>query len=303
MVKNTSVNVDEYSHACGSGRMDYVKYLPVALAALVGAASIALASWVGVAALLVVVCVLCGVVALGWPQLMGVTARKSLSAVIMAAGVVAAVGAAIVTQVESLFFWSSVSLAFGVMIVFMVQVIRGSGRPHRLESTLGACTGVVITTTAAGWIAGLRYPAGMVETSDGAGLSALRVRGFVPYEDWEFLGVSGPGGELSVVALSAFIMCVGTVAACVPARDALVLPLIVIASTATSVGISLVWGELTLLFAGVLGLAGGVLLASFRRFLFLQGAPEMILSRLAVGAAPIAAMGALVYFTERLLFA
>jgi hypothetical protein len=283
--------------------MDYVKYLPVALTALVSAAAIALASWFGVTALLLVVCGLCGVVALGWPQLMGVTARKSLSAVIMAAGIVAVLGAAIVNQVESLFFWSSVSLAFGVMVVFVIQVIRGSGRPHRLESTLGACTGVVITTTAAGWVAGLRYPAGMMEAADGAGLSALRVRGFAPYEDWEFLGTTGPGGELSVVALSAFVMCVGTAAACVPARDALVLPLVVLASTATSVGTALLWGELTLLFAAVLGLAGGVLLASFRRFLFLQGPPEQILSRLAVGAAPIAVMGVLVYFTERLLIA
>lgn len=280
-----------------------MKYLPVALAALVSAAAVAAASWIGVTALLVVVCAICAVVAVGWPQLMGVAARKSLSAVIMAAGVVAAVGAAIVTQVESLFFWSSVSLAFGVMVVFMIQVIRGSGRPHRLESTLGACTGVIITTTAAGWVAGLRYPVGLMDAGSDAGLSALRVRGFMPYEDWEFLGVTGPGGELSVVALSAFIMCVGTAVACLPARDALVLPLIVVASTATSVGIALVWGELTLLFAGILGLAGGALLASFRRFLFLQGAPEQILSRLAVGAAPIAAMGALVYFTERLLFA
>ncbi|RJN31676.1 hypothetical protein [Nesterenkonia natronophila] len=283
--------------------MDYVKYLPVALTAMVSALTIALASWFGVTALLLVVCGLCGVVALGWPQLMGVTARKSLSAVILAAGIVAVLGAAVVNRVESLFFWSSVSLAFGVMVVFMIQVIRGSGRPHRLESTLGACTGVVITTTAAGWVAGLRYPAGMREAADGAGLSALRVRGFAPYEDWGFLGVTGPGGELSVVALSAFVMCIGTAAACVPARDALVLPLVVLASTVTSVGIALLWGELTLLFAGVLGLAGGVLLASFRRFLFLQGPPEHILSRLAVGAAPIAVMGVLVYFTERLLIA
>ncbi|WP_208009697.1 hypothetical protein [Nesterenkonia sphaerica] len=278
-----------------------MKYLPVALTSAVSAAAIASASWLGVAALLVVVCALCGAVALGWPQLMGVTARKSLSAVIMAAGIVAALGAAVVNQVEALFFWSSVSLAFGVMVVFAIQVLRGSGRPHRLESTLGACTGVVITTTAAGWIAGLRYPAGMMETANGDGLSGLRVRGLVPYEDWEFWGATGPGGELSVVALSAFVMCVGTAVACVPGRDALVLPLVVLASAATSITVALLWGELTLLFAGVLGLAGGVLLASFRRLLILQGPPEQLLSRLAVGAAPVAAMGALVYFTERLL--
>ena len=280
-----------------------MKHLPVALAALVGAAALAAASWAGVAALTAVVCALCAVIALGWPQLMGVTARTSLSAVIMAAGVVAALGAATATRVEALFFWSAVSLAFGVMVVFVIQVLRGAHRPHRLESTLGACAGVVITTTAAGWVAGLRYPAGMAEAEDGVGLADLRVRGLVPYEEWGVLGVTGPGGELSVVALAAFALLAGTVAACIPARDAVVLPLVVAASAAASLGIGLLWGELTLLFAGVVGLAAGVLLASFRRFLFLQGAPEQILSRLAVGTAPIAAMGALVYFTERLLFA
>ena len=280
-----------------------MKHLPVALAALVGAAALAAASWAGVAALTAVVCALCAVIALGWPQLMGVTARTSLSAVIMAAGVVAALGAATATRVEALFFWSAVSLAFGVMVVFVIQVLRGADRPHRLESTLGACAGVVITTTAAGWVAGLRYPAGMAEAEDGVGLADLRVRGLVPYEEWGVLGVAGSGGELSVVALAAFALLAGTVAACIPARDAVVLPLVVAASAAASLGTGLVWGELTLLFAGVVGLAAGVLLASFRRFLFLQGAPEQMLSRLAVGSAPIAAMGALVYFTERLLFA
>ncbi|NLS09016.1 hypothetical protein HGQ17_03165 [Nesterenkonia sp. MY13] len=279
-----------------------MKYSPVALAAVVAAAALAGASWLGVAAMTVVVCALCLVVALGWPQLMGVTARKSLSAVILTTGVVAAVGAGIVTKVESLFFWSSVALAFGVMIVFIIQVLRGSERPHRLESTLGACAGVVITTTAAGWVAGLRYPAGMAGTDEGDGLGMLRVRGLFPYEDWEVLGVTGPGGELSVVALAAFSLLAGCAVACLPVRDRIVLPLIVLTSTLAALGIALLWGELTLLFAGVLGLAAGVLLASFRRFLVLQGPPEQLLSRLAVGAAPIAGMGAVVYFTERLLF-
>lgn len=276
-----------------------MKHLPVALTALVGSAALAAAAWAGAATLTVVVCALCAVIAVGWPQLMGVTARTSLSTVIMAAGVVAALGAAIVTRVESLFFWSAVALAFGVMVVFVIQVLRGSHRPHRLESTLGACAGVFLTTTTAGWIAGFRYPAGMAES--GGGLANLQVRGLGPFEDWAVLGATGAGGELSVVALAAFALFAGTLAACLPSRDAVVLPLVVVASVAAAIVTALVWGELTLLFAGVVGLAAGVLLASLRRFLFLQGSPEHLLSRLAVGAAPIAAMGSLVYFTERLL--
>lgn len=280
-----------------------MKYSPVAAAALLGALALAAASWAGVAVLTLVVCLLCAVVALGWPQLMGVTARKSLSAVILTSGVIAATGAALVERVESLFFWSSVSLAFGVMVVFAIQVLRGTGRPHRLESTLGACAGVLIATTAAGWVAGLRYPAGMAEGDGALGLNELQVRGFFPYEEWAVLGVTGPGGELSVVGMGALSLAAGAAAACLPLRDAIALPVTVAVSTAAALATTWFWGELTMLFAAVVGLAGGALLATFRRFLVLQGVPSGVLSRMAVGAAPIAAMGALVYFTERLLFA
>lgn len=280
-----------------------MKYAPLALAALASAVALAASSWLGVAALTAVVCVLCVVVAMGWPQLMGLTARRSLSAVIFAAGVVAAVGTAIVTRVESLFFWSAVALAFGVMLVFVIQVLRGAGRPNRLESTLGACAGVVVTTMAAGWVSGLRYPAGMDDGEPGdAGIDMLLVRG-LPSEDWGLLGVTGPGGELSVISLAAFALIAGALAACLPVRDAAALPVTVLASTAAAVTTALLWGELTLLFAGAVGVTAGALLASFRRFLVLQGVPAGLLPKLAVGAAPIAVMGGLVYFTERLLLA
>lgn len=279
-----------------------MKYLPVAASALISAAALALTSWLGTAALTVVVCLICAVVALGWPQLMGVTARGSLSAVIAAAGIVAAVGASIAAEVDTLFFWSSVSLAFGIIAVFLIQVLRGTGRPHRLESTLGACAGVVVTTTAAGWVAGLRYPASLAEGGEASDVMGfLSVRGLMPYEDWGVLGVTGPGGELSVVGLAAATLFIGSLIACLPWRDALSLPLVVLGSAAAAVGLAVLWGELTLLFAGIIGLSAGALLACFRRFLIQQGAPSGLLSGMAVGAAPIAATGVLIYFTERVL--
>src|SRR5699024_8347106 len=164
-------------------------FVLVALAARASFRALGAVAWLAVAALTSVLCVLCAVVCLGWPQLMGLTARRSLSAVIFAAGAAAAVGAAIVTRVESLFFWSAVSLAFGLMLVFVIQVLRGADRPNRLESTLGASAGVVVTTTSAGWVAGLRYPAGMGDGKPGdGGIDLLRVRGLFPYEDWAILG-------------------------------------------------------------------------------------------------------------------
>lgn len=275
----------------------------MACSAVLAALSLVAASWFGTLALTAVVCGLCVVVALGWPQLMGVTARRSLSAVILLAGVVAALGAATVDQVDTLFFWSSVALAFGVMAVLVIQVVRGTGRPHRLESTLGASAGVVVTTTAAGWVAGLRYPAeliGVGASEDAMGV--LSVPGLALFEDWALLGVTGGGGGLTVVALAASSLVVAALVACLPVRDVIVLPLVVVAGSATALFTALLWGELTLLFSGMLGLVAGVLIAVMRRFLIVEGPPAGRLSGWAVGAAPIAAMGALVFFAERLLF-
>ena len=151
-------------------------------------------------------------------------------------------------------------------------------------------------------MAGLRYPASLAEggeTSDVMGF--LSVRGLMPYEDWGVLGVTGPGGELSVVGLAAATLFIGSLIACLPWRDALSLPLVVLGSAAAAVGLAVLWGELTLLFAGIIGLSAGALLACFRRFLIQQGAPSGLLSGMAVGAAPIAATGVLIYFTERVL--
>lgn len=278
-----------------------MKYIPVAASALLAATALALASWVGTVAMTLVVCGLSILIALGWPQLMGVSARRSLSTVIASAGVIAALGAGVVGAADDLFFWSSVALAFGVMSVFLIQVLRGTGRPHRLESTIGACAGVLIATTGAGWIAGLRYPVELADATGDDARGILAVRGLLPVEDTTLLAVTGASAELTVVTLAAGTLIVATLLAAVPLPHAWAMLLVVLGSTAAAIGMTLAWGELTLLFAGTLGLVAGLLLASFRRFLLAQGPPQGILSGIAVGAAPIAAMGALTYFTERLL--
>ncbi|MBO0594204.1 hypothetical protein I2485_03175 [Nesterenkonia sp. E16_7] len=279
-----------------------MKYIPVAASALLAATALALASWAGTLAMTLVVCGLSILIALGWPQLMGVAARRSLSAVIACAGVIAALGAGIVDTADELFFWSSVALAFGVMSVFLIQVLRGTGRPHRLESTIGACAGVLIATTGAGWVAGLRYPVELADaTGDGAPGGLLAVRGLLPLEDTTLLAVTGASGELAVVTLAAGTLIIATLLAAIPLPNAWAMLLVVLGSVGAAIGMTLAWGELTLLFAGTLGLVAGLLLASFRRFLLAQGPPQGILSGIAVGTAPIAAMGALTYFTERLL--
>src|SRR5699024_2930509 len=42
--------------------------------------------------------------------------------------------------------------AVGTMVGFVVQVLRGQGRPFRLESTASTVTGVAIVTSSSAWV-------------------------------------------------------------------------------------------------------------------------------------------------------
>ncbi|MDO5492671.1 MAG: hypothetical protein Q4F53_03530 [Nesterenkonia sp.] len=279
-----------------------MKYLPLVGSALLSSAALLLASLLGTAAVALVACGVCVLIAWGWPQLMGVTARTSLSIVILIAGVVAVLGASLVERASALFFWSTVALAFGVMVVFVIQVLRGTGRPQRLESTLGASTGVVISTTAAGWVAGYRYPLELTGVDDDADdTRVITVRGLLPTEGDGVLGVSGQGETLSIIGLGALLLLVVVLIASLPARDRVVFPLVIVGGVVAGVAAGFVWGQATILFCAILGAGAGVLVGAFRRFLILQGAPAGVRARTAVGAAPVAALGAVIYFAERLL--
>ncbi len=288
--------------AVALARWRSVKYIPLVASALLCATALLLASALGTAAVAVVAGVVCLLVALGWPQLMGVTARTSLSAVIFCAGAVAVLGAALVERAASLFFWSTVAIAFGVMVVFVIQVLRGTGRPQRLESTLGASAGVVIATTAAGWVSGYRYPLELTGAEgDPDDTRVITVRGLLPAEGDGILGVSGPGQQLSIIGLGAVLLIVAVLIACLPARDRVVFPLVSLGGAVAGALTGFVWGQATIVFCAILGAGAGVLIGAFRRFLVVQGPPVGLRARLAVGAAPVAALGSVVYFAERLL--
>lgn len=279
-----------------------MKYLPLVGSALLSAAALLVASLLGTAAVAAVACAVCVVIGLGWPQLMGVMARTSLSAVILVAGIVAVLGAALVDRASALFFWSTAALAFGVMVVFVIQVLRGTGRPQRLESTLGASAGVVISTTAAGWVAGLRYPLELTGVDDDPDdTRVITVRGLLPTEGDGLLGVSGQGQNLSIIGLGALLLIISVLIACLPARDRIVFPLVVVGGVLAGAAAGFVWGQATILFCAILGAGAGVLVGAFRRFLILQGTPVGLRARAAVGAAPVAALGSIIYFAERVL--
>lgn len=124
----------------------------------------------------------------GWPRLLGAPARRSLSATIAVPAVVVVWA---VTLLDDQWNFSNETMlgdrpdlwlapvaaatALGTIAGFVVQVLRGQGRPFRLESTASTVTGVAIGTSAAAWALLIRTQTEAVTAwfETGADLGAL----------------------------------------------------------------------------------------------------------------------------------
>ncbi|PTT70701.1 permease, partial [Arthrobacter sp. HMWF013] len=107
-------------------------------------------------ALTAVAVVIALAVGVGWPHFLRIPAKKTLAAVIGLPGAGAALAASFVPAPGYL-DWTPGFIALGMMAVFVVQLIRGTGQAQRLESTLGCCAGVLLSCLGSGWIAGARF--------------------------------------------------------------------------------------------------------------------------------------------------
>ncbi|MGW5852918.1 hypothetical protein [Micrococcus sp. NPDC055215] len=140
--------------------------LPMALSAALAALVLAAATLLGPAPAAVAAVAVVLVISWGWPRQMGAPARLSLSATIASTGVLG---------VLLMLLWPAPStghgdawalleplavlLAWGTMAAFVVQLVRGTGRPLRLESTVATMGGVVIAVMSASWVAMARWSA------------------------------------------------------------------------------------------------------------------------------------------------
>ncbi|MDI3331466.1 MAG: hypothetical protein QJR09_12165 [Micrococcus sp.] len=221
--------------------------------------------------------VLVAAVALGWPQLLGAPARRSLSTVLLASGLAAtwavalwpapdaggtrrAFGASLIEPV-------AICLALGTVAAFMVQLFRGYGRPHRLESTAGTVAGVAVVCAVAGWTALARYDAGALTVSLALSLALAALAGLAR--------LPGPWDALLAVVL----------AGAAPFAVAPLLPGLHLPAAVT---------------AGALGGLGAVLTgrtAPDRG----RGRPVGNRAAVALGVAPVAVAGVLAYFVIRIM--
>lgn len=248
--------------------MTSVKTWIVAVAAAAVLCAVIGASYLSIPVLTAVVCVAAVVIGAGWPVLLGVPAKKTLATVISLAGISTAVLASVAPTGMPL-LWMAVVIALGVMAVFLIQLIRGTGQPHRLESTFGASTGLVLTSLGAGWIAADRLSANSANT-----------------------------GMMLVTGIS---MLVAIAVCTLRWPDRIVAPLGAVLATLAGPLAATLFASVPMLPAAVVGAVVGIIIVCFRRLILADGGPTRLLAMLAAGAAPVMAAGSLVYFLERML--
>lgn len=237
----------------------------IGIIGLAGLAAIVGASYLSPEALLAVGVLTAAGVGIGWPHFLGIPARKTLGALIALPGVGAAI-AATYLPAPGFLDWTPSFMAAGVMAIFVMQLIRGTGQAQRLESTLGSSAGVMLSCLGAGWIACSRF--------------------------------NGVHEMLLVAAVSASI---ALLAGLIRWPDRIVAPLGVIGAGLAGPLAGLVFSDIAVLPAAVVGVLVGAVLVSFRRLVIIRGESLSFAAALGMGLGPVSAVGSLAYFIDKLL--
>ncbi|HEX9089435.1 MAG TPA: permease [Arthrobacter sp.] len=237
----------------------------IGIIGLAGLAAIVGASYGSPEALLAVGVLTAAGVGIGWPHFLGIPARKTLGALIALPGVGAAI-AATYLPAPGFLDWTPSFMAAGVMAIFVMQLIRGTGQAQRLESTLGSSAGVMLSCLGAGWIACSRF--------------------------------NGVQEMLLVAAISAAI---ALLAGLIRWPDRIVAPLAVVGAGLAGPLAGLVFSDIAVLPAAIVGVVVGAVLASFRRLVILRGESLSFAAALGIGLGPVSAVGSLAYFIDKLL--
>lgn len=204
-------------------------------------------------------------VGIGWPHFLGIPAKKTLAAIIGLPGAGSAVAATYVPA-PAFLDWTPAFIAAGVMAVFLMQLLRGTGQAQRLESTLGSSAGVLLSCLGAGWIAASRFN-GVKEMLLVAGISA------------------------------AFALLSGLIRW----PDRIVAPLGIVLAGLSAPLAGLIFSNIAVIPAAVVGTVVGAVLVSLRRLVILRGDEINFPAALGMGLAPVAAVGSLAYFIDKLL--
>ena len=209
-----------------------------------------------------------GIIAWGWPGLLGLPSPRGTTFVV-AVGAAAAIGTVLATRGEPFLEWMPAALAGSLIVAFLHQLARRDGRPRLVESIASNITAIAIVVSGATFVV-------LPRTEDGAWVVALALSAVAVSAATELAGAS--------MRLRAWLLPVGMLAG---------------GLTSLAVGLLLdaaAWGPAVLLG----GLAAAVSHA-VRRVLAVLPSISGARSQLVSACASVLTVGVVVYVASRLL--
>lgn len=203
--------------------------------------------------------------ALGWPRLMRASSPNPLSVVIFVVSAAATLLGVIAEPLPTL-AWVAPSMAAGVVLVFLTQLVRGTDASKRLESAAVGITGMLVASFGSGW----------------AALGAQ--------EPWR-AGALMAG--ISILAAAA--------AGVLRLPDRIAFPLGFVLAVLAGGAASLLHPRIELVPALVLGAACGLVIVGFRAMLVSLGGPRSTVQVLGAALAPLLVCGSVTWYVLLLL--
>ncbi|MBD7995121.1 hypothetical protein H9639_07420 [Arthrobacter sp. Sa2CUA1] len=248
--------------------MARVKLWSIAVPAAAALIGIVVASYISVEATAIVTGVAAALAGFGWPYLLGVPARKTQGGVLAFVGA-GSVAAAYLAPATSMLTWLPAFTAVGVGAVFLIQLLRGTGQAHRLESTIGVIGGALISGMASGWVAADRLPA--------------------------------PEGSYGLITASGAAIFSAILVSLIPLPDRITAPFAVVAGAIAGGAAAALVPGLPVIAGGIIGAVCAGVIAAVRRLALTRDNAPGLLGVLSAGLAPVLALGTAVYFAGRLL--
>ena len=175
-----------------------------AVVTAVAASLLAAAAFLGATGVSGAVALLVVVLAIGWPRLLDLPSgggSATVLALVGRGGVVAVVlGGGTLGTLPFI-------VACGLVLAFLVEMLRRDGRPRLVESLTATVAGLVVAVCGAGWTAVVEHDGGpdFVVVSAGALAAASVAAVLVPWKGWSSVGAAITAGAAVGTGVAALV--------------------------------------------------------------------------------------------------